>query len=147
MTRFLMSLDQAVDTIFAALRGACPGEIYVPRVPGARIADVARALVGERNVEIRVTGIRPGEKMHEILVSEEEGARTVARDAWMALRPMLPELLERCGEGDFTPVPLEGREYSSADDLLDQEGVRTLLARHHLRLEDLEPHMKGELLR
>ena len=147
MTRFLMSLDQAVDTIFAALRGACPGEIYVPRVPGARIADVARALVGERNVEIRVTGIRPGEKMHEILVSEEEGARTVARGAWMALRPMLPELLERCGEGDFTPVPLEGREYSSADDLLDQEGVRTLLARHHLRLEDLEPHMKGELLR
>ena len=65
----------------------------------------------------------------------------------MALRPMLPELLERCKEGDFAPVPLEGREYSSADDLLDLEGVRALLARHRLRLEDLEPGAKGELLR
>jgi len=147
MTRFLMSLDQAVDTIFAALEGACPGEIYVPRVPGARILDVAKALIGDREVKLTVTGIRPGEKMHEILVSEEEGSRTVSRGAWMALRPMLPELLERCEGGSFTPAPLQGREYSSADDLLDLEGVKALLEKHRLRLEDQTSVAQEELLR
>ena len=85
--------------------------------------------------------------MHEILVSEEEGSRTVSRGAWMALRPMLPELLERCGGGSFTPANLQGREYSSADDLLDFDGVQELLAKHHLRLEDQMPAAKEELLR
>ncbi len=72
MTRFLISLDDAVDTVFAALRDGGPGETYVPRAPTARIADVAAALVGDRDVRIEVTGVRPGEKTHEILVSEEE---------------------------------------------------------------------------
>ena len=72
MTRFLLSLEQAVDTIFAALRGAKRGETYIPRVPSARMIDLARALIGDRPIKIEVTGIRPGEKIDEILISEEE---------------------------------------------------------------------------
>ncbi len=79
MTRFLLSLDQAVDTIFAALTEACRGETYIPRVPAARMIDVAAALIGDAAVETVFTGIRPGEKIHEILVSEEEAHRTIAR--------------------------------------------------------------------
>ena len=74
MTRFLMTLDQAVDTVFAALKDARPGEIYVPRVPSARMVDLAAVLIGDRPIETVFTGIRPGEKVHEILVSEEECA-------------------------------------------------------------------------
>jgi UDP-glucose 4-epimerase len=53
MTRFLLSLEEAVDTVFAAMRGARRGETYIPRVPSAKVTDVARALVGERNSRAR----------------------------------------------------------------------------------------------
>jgi FlaA1/EpsC-like NDP-sugar epimerase len=122
MTRFLMTLDQAVDTVFAALREAGPGEIFVPRVPSALVTDLAAALIGDRPIEIRITGVRPGEKVHEILISEEEGRRTVRRREWLAIRPMLPELA-----APGLPAEPIDREYSSADHLLDPAGVRAVL--------------------
>src|SRR6188472_666153 len=79
MTRFLLSLDDAVDTVLAALQTAEPGETYVPRAPSARVVDIAGALIGDLPIEMKVTGIRPGEKIHEVMVSEEEAYRTVER--------------------------------------------------------------------
>jgi UDP-glucose 4-epimerase len=127
MTRFLLSLEQAVDTIFAALRGAERGETYIPRVPSAKVTDIAAALVGDRKIETVVTGIRPGEKVHEILVSEEEAYRTVERGDYYAIQPMLPELLS--SEKVENPI---GREYSSADSVMSREEVGELLRRHKL---------------
>src|SRR5262249_41927983 len=72
MTRFLLTLDHAVDTVLEAGANARPGEIYVPTVPAARIVDLAKAMIGTRAIPIAFTGIRPGEKVHEIMVSEEE---------------------------------------------------------------------------
>jgi UDP-glucose 4-epimerase len=131
MTRFLLSLEQAVDTVLAAVGTGKRGETYIPRVPSARVTDVAAALVGDRPIETRVTGIRPGEKVHEILVSEEEAYRTIERGDYYVIRPMLPELLgdEETGE------PL-GREYSSADDLMTREQVAALLEKHKLMVGD-----------
>src|SRR5580692_6951771 len=60
MTRFLLTLDDAVDIIFAAIGEARPGETLVPHAPAARITDVAKALIGNRNVKQVTTGIRPG---------------------------------------------------------------------------------------
>src|SRR5688572_18427509 len=94
MTRFLLSLEQAVDTVFAALREGSPGDTYIPRVPSAKVTDVANGLIGDRKIETKVTGIRPGEKVHEILVSEEEANRTIERGDYYAIQPMLPELRE-----------------------------------------------------
>src|SRR4029077_14314033 len=51
MTRFLLSLEEAVDIIFEALRSAQPGEIYVPAAPSARIVDVAESLIGDRKLD------------------------------------------------------------------------------------------------
>ncbi len=127
MTRFLLSLEQAVDTVFAALRDAEPGEIFVPDIPSATVGNIARALVGERNIEIRVTGIRPGEKMHEIMVSDEEAHHTIRRGAYFAIRSMLPEL-----NAEFDTPRVLQREFSSADNVLDLEGTRRLLERHRL---------------
>ncbi len=126
MTRFLLSLDEAVDTVFAALRDAQRGETYVPRVPTARMVDVARAMIGDREIELEYMGIRPGEKTHEVLVSEEEAPRTYDRGEYLAIQPILPELrpAEVAGE------PYQGLEYSSADDLVGPDGVRELLERH-----------------
>lgn len=122
MTRFLVTLDQAADTVFAALRHGHPGETFVPRVPSARILDIAKVLINGRPITIEVKGARPGEKIHEVLVSEEEAGRTVERDGYYVIRPILPEL--RCDD-DQKLGPL--REYSSGDDVLDIERLREVL--------------------
>jgi len=123
MTRFLLSLDQAVDTVFAAISHALPGEIYIPKAPAARMVDLAKAIIDGRDITITYTGIRPGEKIHEILVSEEECYRTVERDGYYVITPMLPELRS-------TPIekPALTSEYSSANVTLDQADLRELLA-------------------
>lgn len=123
MTRFLLSLDRAVDTVFAAVRHALPGETYIPKVPSARIVDLAQVLIDERDIPIVFTGIRPGEKIHEIMVSEEECYRTIERDGYYAICPMLPELCP-----DPIAQPALASEYSSADVTLDHAGLRELLA-------------------
>jgi UDP-glucose 4-epimerase len=141
MTRFLLSLHDAVDTIFAAIASAYPGEIYVPRAPASRIVDVAAALIGDRQIRTVVTGIRPGEKIHEIMVSEEEAYRTVERGKWYAILPMLPEV-----RGDRNGANCLTKEYSSNDTVLGLEGTRKLLQERQLMLEDVATFEK-ELLR
>lgn len=122
MTRFLLSLDRAVDTVFEAIRNARRGETLVPMVSSAKISDVALALMGQKELPIVYSGIRPGEKIHEIMVSEEECFRTIERNGYYAILPVLPEL--RNGK-DFTPA-LEN-EYSSKDGNLTVEALRELL--------------------
>lgn len=123
MTRFLLSLNKAVDTVFAAINDGMRGETFVPKVAAAKIIDVAKALMSEKDLPIIYTGIRPGEKVHEIMVSEEECFRTVERGDYYVILPVLPELRE---EKDFTPA-LEG-EYSSKDLNISIPALRELLA-------------------
>ena len=123
MTRFLLTLDRAVDTVFAAIRSARPGDTYVPRVPAARMVDVAETLIDGRDIPIVYTGIRPGEKVHEIMVSEEERYRTVERGDYYVICPMLPELRRT----EVAEPALPG-EYSSSNVTLDREELRRLLA-------------------
>jgi FlaA1/EpsC-like NDP-sugar epimerase len=141
MTRFLISLDEAVDLIFAAVATAHRGETYVLRAPSARIVDVSAALIGERKIETVETGIRPGEKLHEILISEEEVLRTVSRGELYVIQAIVPELQQAA-----SIEPTLDREYSSADCLLPYEGVVSLLHRKNLMIED-RPILEDELLR
>lgn len=130
MTRFLLSLDEAVDTIFACLADGKPGETYIPIVPSARVEDIAHVLIGNRDIRIEVIGIRPGEKIHEILVSEEEAFRTFRRGRFYAIQPMLPELrVDSAGE-----KPL-GDEYSSASDLMSREQLGAILRERRLMVD------------
>jgi FlaA1/EpsC-like NDP-sugar epimerase len=141
MTRFLLSLDQAVDTIFAAYKEAKRGETYIPRVPSALVTDIAKSLIGNRPIKTVITGIRPGEKLHEILISEEECHRSVDRGKYYAIMPMLPELLEG---SQYTSAL--STEFSSADNVMSPEDVVQLLHKHRLMLEE-NPQEDGELLR
>lgn len=123
MTRFLLTLDEAVETIFATIRAAQPGDIFVPRAPSARMVDLAQAIIGDRDIPVKVTGIRPGEKIHEIMVSEEDSFRTVERDGYYVIQPMLPELAR-----ESVAEPALSGEYSSEVVTLDTQGLRKLLA-------------------
>jgi FlaA1/EpsC-like NDP-sugar epimerase len=143
MTRFLLSLDKAVDTVFTALREAKLGETYVPRVPSATVMQIAKALIGERDIRIQIIGIRPGEKIHEILVSEEEANHCVERGEYYAILPMLPELLDP----NRHEVNALKKEFSSADVVLDMESTVALLKEHKLMLADLDLSDRAEFLR
>ena len=142
MTRFLLTLDQAVDTVFEALRRALPGETYIPAVPGARVSDIARALIGNRDIDVVETGVRPGEKFDEILVSEEEVNHTIRRGEYFVIRPALPELRN---EDSALPAALT-KELSSNDFVLDYAQTVDLLKRNGLLLEAARAD-SGELLR
>jgi len=131
MTRFLLSLDKAVDTIFAALKQANRGETFIPRVPSARVIDIAGVLIGNRPIKTVITGIRPGEKIHEILVSEEEVDRAVERGAYYAIKPMLPEL-RTVAKREITL----GAEYRSADGPIGKTELAALLRKHKLMVGD-----------
>ena len=75
MTRFNISLDQAIDLVLYALKNAKGGEIFVPKLASYRLIDLAKAIVP--NAEIEFTGIRPGEKIHEEMISYTESANTI----------------------------------------------------------------------
>ncbi|MDP7289152.1 MAG: polysaccharide biosynthesis protein [Phycisphaerae bacterium] len=131
MTRFLLSIDDAADLIFAAVTSAKRGEIYVPNIPSATVMNVAKAMVGDRDIEIETIGVRPGEKMHEILISEAERSHVVkVSDKYFAILPMLPEL--RMAGDKVLDMP---SEYSSADSVIDLQAVTSLLAKNNLLVD------------
>lgn len=142
MTRFLFTLSQAVDTVFAAIRDGRRAELFIPRIPSGLIVDVARAMIGNRDIEIRITGIRPGEKIHEVLVSAEESARAERRGDYYVIAPMLPEIADSA----LTHSASEMWEYSSGLNPLDADGVKDLLAMHGM-LENAASAVGGEILR
>lgn len=133
MTRFLLPLEKAVDTIFSAIQNAYSGEIYIPKAASTLITNIAQILIGKRKIKIQYTGLRPGEKVHEILISDEESWRTVERGNYYVIQPMLPELLNR----KFRKKVLDG-EFNSANAQMDLKETEKMLTKYKLLLEQQE---------
>jgi UDP-N-acetylglucosamine 4,6-dehydratase len=85
MTRFLITLDQGVDLVIQALEDMLGGEIYVPKIPSVRVTDLAR-VIGP-NCEQEVIGIRPGEKLHEAMIGEDDARLTLEFDRHFVIQP------------------------------------------------------------
>jgi UDP-N-acetylglucosamine 4,6-dehydratase len=85
MTRFWITLDQAVQFVAASLKRMRGGEIFVPKIPSMNILDLARAICPECST--RVVGIRPGEKLHEVMVPEDDAHRTYEFDNYFVIAP------------------------------------------------------------
>lgn len=128
MTRFMLSIDQAVDTVFEALKSAKRGEVFVPNAVSSRMVDVAKAMIGDRGNEMKIVGIRPGEKVHEVMISSEECRHVRRCGEYYAILPMLPELQDKVTGGKSA----RDRELSSADNLIGFEETQALLERHKL---------------
>ena len=122
MTRFLLSLDKAIEVIMTAIQSAEPGDTYVPDLPSVKVEDLAKVMIGERDIETKVIGVRPGEKIHEVLICEEELPRTVKRGDYYVIRPVLPEL--RASEGGGAALT---EELSSADHCMTDEELEKFL--------------------
>lgn len=125
MTRFWISLDQGVAIVLDALRTMRGGEIFVPKIPSMKITDLAKAMAP--SAKVTTVGIRPGEKLHEVLLTEEESARASDCGTHLVVRPSFP-----WWDSSTTPAgrPLpNGFRYSSDsnDDWLDSDGLKRLL--------------------
>lgn len=143
MTRFLLSLEEAVDVILYAVRNGNKGEMFIPRIPSALVVDVASVLIGDRKNKMVVTGIRPGEKLHEALITEEEAARTVERGPYYVVAPILPEIQV----AEVMKGPFLNKEYTSADDVMTRHEVAALLIKRNLLVDHQEGLHREELLR
>jgi UDP-N-acetylglucosamine 4,6-dehydratase len=103
MTRFWITLSQAVDFVLASLERMGGGEIFVPRIPSMRVTDVAQALAPD--AERRIIGIRPGEKLHEVMLTEDEARHSLEVDNGYVILPEYASwaLQEVVGAGPVAP--------------------------------------------
>jgi UDP-N-acetylglucosamine 4,6-dehydratase len=85
MTRFLITLDQGVDLVLKALADMQGGEVFVPKIPSVRVADLARVIGPD--CEQEVIGIRPGEKLHEAMIGEDDARLTLEFEDHFVIQP------------------------------------------------------------
>lgn len=129
MTRFWITLEQGVNFVLSSCEIMTGGEIFVPKIPSMRISQMADCLAP--NLPHRIIGIRPGEKLHEVMITEDDARMTLELDDRYAICPMIEDWsrahLERYGA---QPVA-EGFRYSSDrnPDWLDARGLSALLER------------------
>ena len=131
MTRFNISLQDGVEMVLWSLRNACGGEIFVPKIPSYRITDVAEAI--GPSCEKPVVGIRPGEKIHEEMITASDSFTTIDLGSYYAILPSDGRVQQRYQEAGIssTPVP-EGFAYNSGSnpEFLSVEQLRKLIREH-----------------
>lgn len=131
MTRFNISLQEGVDMVLWCIENALGGEIVVPKIPSYRITDIASAVGPECRQEI--VGVRPGEKIHEEMITASDSPNTVDLGPYYAILPAGGHYSvdEYCHQRGAKPVPA-GFSYASDSnpDFLSVEQLRELIARH-----------------
>jgi FlaA1/EpsC-like NDP-sugar epimerase len=131
MTRFNISLQEGVDMVLWSLENAWGGEVLVPKIPSYRIVDVATAI--DPRCEQKLVGIRPGEKIHEEMITASDSFNTVDLGRYYAILPAgehytIDEYCARTGARRVEP----GFSYNSGAnaDFLSVDALRTLIRTH-----------------
>jgi UDP-N-acetylglucosamine 4,6-dehydratase/5-epimerase len=128
MTRFWITLRQGVDFVLSCLAMMKGGEIFVPKIPTMRIADLARAMAP--NLPHRVVGIRPGEKLHETMITEDDARLTLDLGDRYMISPAFPFWTDEPYRNNGAEPVVEGFRYSSDlnPEWLDEARFRAMLA-------------------
>jgi len=147
MTRFMMTLDEAAELVIDSIRYASGGEIFITKMPVMRIFDVAEVLVDmmapyygrdPKDVEIKIVGMRPGEKLYEELSTAEEVARM-----WDCGRYFVVDPLNAQGERTYpseNPTKTDRVYISSTEPALGHESIRQFIERANVLPEDYQPY-------
>ena len=127
MTRFWLSLEQGVRFTIRAIEEMQGGEVFVPKIPSMRVVDLARAIAPE--AELDFIGIRPGEKLHEVLISEDEARHTIELEDRYVVEPSGALWFGHGWKDRGDPLP-EGYRYASDsnDEWMTVEDIRDLVA-------------------
>jgi UDP-N-acetylglucosamine 4,6-dehydratase len=124
MTRFWITLNQGVDFVLSSLGVMQGGEIFVPKIPSMKMTDLAAAMAP--GLGVKIVGIRPGEKLHEMMISADDARSTVDLGDRYAIEPAFAEYTRQGHEG---AALAEGFSYASDtnDEWLSGEGLLALL--------------------
>ncbi|MEH7587795.1 polysaccharide biosynthesis protein [Priestia megaterium] len=129
MTRFFLTLEDAIKLVFKATFESLGGEIFVMKMPTCKILDLAYVLIeasDKENIEIETLGIRPGEKIHEILLSEYESTKTIAYDdEYFVILP--PIHIEGLKEHYSKYKPINLINYNSSKELMTKDEIKEML--------------------
>lgn len=127
MTRFWITMGQSADLVIKALEVAEGGEVFVPKIPSMKIVDLARAI--EPNCTFKYIGIRPGEKVHESLISYDEARNVRIFDGIYVIIPQFFESHKACKKYDEYPSVPDGFVFHSNvnDTWLSQDDLREML--------------------
>ncbi len=131
MTRFNISLQGGVDMVMHAIQHAWGGEIFIPKIPSYKILDVAAAVAPECQIEI--IGIRPGEKIHEEMITSSDSYNTYDLGKYYTILPSVPKFKLNDFIASFNAVKVpEGFNYNSGDNTEwdDVETLRELIKEH-----------------
>ncbi len=110
MTRFWITLEHGVEFVLKNFERMVGGEVFVPKLPSMNIMDVAKAIAPE--CKIKIVGIRPGEKLHEVMIPSDEARNTVEYDDYYVIKPQFRYFGRRFCENGCKPVK-EDFEYNS----------------------------------
>ncbi len=124
MTRFLLRLEEAIDLVFKATIEGETGQLFVKKMPACYITELAKvmskAIIKNEDYQIKDVGIRPGEKIHEVLVSEEEMRRVVETETHYVIYPF--------GELEKPHLMSDLKEYTSNNTkMLNEDEIMSLL--------------------
>jgi len=131
MTRFNISLDGGVDMVFHAMAHAWGGEIFIPKIPSYKITEVAKAIAPD--IEHRIIGIRPGEKIHEEMITPSDSFYTYDMGKYYAIIPNVPNWDEENFVKTFNAKKVKtGFSYNSGEntDWVGVEELRTFIKQH-----------------
>ena len=130
MTRFWITLDQGVDFVLSCFGRMHGGEIFVPKIPSMKIIDLAKAMAPD--LPHKVVGIRPGEKLHEVMVTEDDARNTLDAGDRYVIQPAFPFWSREHHAGHGAKPVRDGFRYASEsnEQWIDPETLRGLLAQH-----------------
>ncbi len=129
MTRFFMPISETIKLLLKCAEKAVGGEIFVTKMPSLRISDLAEVMIeklGSAETKMRIIGIRPGEKIHEILISKYEKSRTIEEEDYFVILPNIKiSSIEKKYGKDVRGIE---REFTSdITRILDKEGIKKML--------------------
>jgi FlaA1/EpsC-like NDP-sugar epimerase len=131
MTRFNITLEEGVEMVLHAIEHAWGGELYVPKIPSYKILDVAKAVAP--NCKIEYVGVRPGEKIHEEMITETDSLNTYDCGKYYVINPTVPawSVQEWVKEFHAKLVP-QGFKYNSGSnsEWVEVEDIRKLIVQH-----------------
>lgn len=129
MTRFVMDIDRSVELMLKALDISNGGEVFVFKMPVLRIGDLAQAMIELHNKEVgfNIIGLRPGEKLYEELMSEEESARALETDDMFIILPFNSDSLRNISLYSSAFQAKLGSYSSANEDLVSVEKIKTML--------------------
>jgi FlaA1/EpsC-like NDP-sugar epimerase len=142
MTRYVISLAESINLIFYATKMALGGEIFIPRMPAVKIVDLANAMIEElapkygynpKDVTVEIIGVKPGEKLYEEIMTEEEFSRALETDKMFIV---LPQLMDEFRHIDYKYTGAQmitSQDYTSRDaNFLQKDEIKLLLHKEGL---------------